>query len=97
MNREVDAVTAACLAIRARVFDDVGGLFEGFPLNYNDIDLCLKVRSLGLSVVHVGEPLGHHFESRTREPVILPEEVSLFHSRWPTRPLESDYSFELFG
>lgn len=96
MNREVDAVTGACLAIRADVFDHVGGLFEGFPLNYNDIDLCLKVRSLGLSIVHVGEPLGHHLESRTREGVRLPEEVSLFHARWPTRALHSEYSFDLF-
>jgi hypothetical protein len=97
MNREVDAVTGACLAVRADVFNDVGGLFEGFPLNYNDIDLCLKVRLLGRSVVHVGAPLGHHFESVTREAVMLPEEASLFFARWPTRPLESRFPFECFG
>jgi GT2 family glycosyltransferase len=69
MNREVDAVTGACLAIRTQLFDDVGGLAEGFPLNFNDIDLCLKVRALGHSIVLVGEPLGHHLESRTRPAV----------------------------
>ena len=94
MNREVDAVTGACLAIRTQLFDDVGGLAEGFPLNFNDIDLCLKVRALGHSIVLVGEPLGHHLESRTRPAVSLPEESLLFFARWPYRSIESDFSFE---
>jgi GT2 family glycosyltransferase len=97
MNREVDAVTGACLAIRASVFDEVGGFFEAFPLNYNDIDLCLKARMLGHSIVHVGEPLGHHYESLTRKAIILPEEATLFYSRWPARPAQSEFPFELFG
>ncbi len=97
MNREVDAVTGACLAIRASVFDEVGGFFEAFPLNYNDIDLCLKARTLGHSIVHVGEPLGHHYESLTRKAIILPEEATLFYSRWPARPAQSEFPFELFG
>jgi len=94
MNREVDAVTGACLAIRTQLFDDVGGLAEGFPLNFNDIDLCLKVRALGHSIVLVGEPLGYHLESRTRPAVSLPEESLLFFARWPSRSITSDFSFE---
>jgi GT2 family glycosyltransferase len=96
MNREVDAVTGACLAIRTSLFDDVGGLAEGFPFNYNDVDLCFKVRALGYSVVSVGAPLGYHFESRTRPKVLLPEESHLFFTRWPDSPLESEYNFEIF-
>lgn len=94
MNREVDAVTGACFAIRTELFDAVGGLTEGFPLNYNDVDLCLKVRALGYSVVLVGAPLGYHLESRTRAAVSLPEESLLFFSRWPHRASESDFPFE---
>ncbi len=94
MNREVDAVTGACMAIRTRLFDDVGGLAEGLPLNYNDIDLCLKVRALGYSIVLVGEPVGYHLESRTRPTVLLPEESLLFFARWPNRSIESEFSFE---
>ncbi len=96
-NREVDAVTGACLAIRSSVFDEVGGFFEGFPLNYNDVDLCLKVRSRGYSVVLVGTPLGYHFESQTRAPVLLEEEARLFYARWPETPLVSAYPFEVEG
>jgi GT2 family glycosyltransferase len=94
MNREVDAVTGACFAIRTELFDAVGGLTEGFPLNFNDVDLCLKVRALGQSVVLVGTPLGYHLESRTRPAVLLPAETLLFINRWPFRSIESDYPFE---
>jgi GT2 family glycosyltransferase len=94
MNREVDAVTGACLAIRTQLFDDVGGLAEGFPLNFNDVDLCLKVRALGHTIVMVGEPLGYHLESRTRPAVSLPEESLLFFARWPSSSITSDFSFE---
>ena len=37
-------MTAACALVRARVFDEVGGFSRAFPLNYNDVDFCLKVR-----------------------------------------------------
>jgi GT2 family glycosyltransferase len=94
-NREVDAVTGACFAIRSAVFDEVGGFFEGFPFNFNDVDLCLKARSQGYSVVHVGTPLGFHFESKTREAVVLPAEAELFSRRWPERPQFSEFPFEL--
>jgi GT2 family glycosyltransferase len=84
MNREVDTVTGACMAIRTRVFDEVGGLAEGLPLNYNDVDLCLKVRSLGYSIVMVGKPLGYHLESQTRSLAVFPEERLLLRNRWPS-------------
>lgn len=92
-NREVDAVTGACLAIRRSVFDRVGGFFEGLPFNYNDVDLCMKVRSLGYHVVNVGVPVGVHYESKTRPATVLPEEMDLFFRRWPERSETSEYPF----
>jgi GT2 family glycosyltransferase len=94
MNREVDAVTGACMAIRADLFDEVGGLFEGFPLNFNDVDLCLKVRAKGFSVVHVGEPIAFHLESKTREAALLPEEFALLLSRWPSLTHMAAFPFD---
>jgi hypothetical protein len=93
MNREVDAVTGACFAIRSDVFHHVGGFFEGFPLNYNDVDLCLKARAAGYSVIHVGAPIGYHLESKTRHAVMLAEETTLFESRWPIGA-RGEYPFE---
>jgi O-antigen biosynthesis protein len=43
------AVTGACLAVRRKIFDEVGGLDEdAFGVAFNDIDLCLRVRQHGL-------------------------------------------------
>jgi GT2 family glycosyltransferase len=80
MNREVDAVTGACLAVRADVFNDVGGLFEGFPLNYNDIDLCLKLRQAGFRIVYSPHVRATHWESRTRRVKETAKDVYL--ARW---------------
>ncbi|MEN3111623.1 glycosyltransferase [Uliginosibacterium paludis] len=52
LDQQYSAVTAACLMIRKRIYEEVGGLDEqAFAVSYNDIDLCLKVRTAGYSVV----------------------------------------------
>jgi O-antigen biosynthesis protein len=38
----VTAVTGACLAFRREVWEDLGGFDRRFPVNYNDIDFCLR-------------------------------------------------------
>ena len=50
--RECSAVTAACLLTDRQLFLSVGG-FDGlrFPVNYNDVDYCLKMRAMGLRVI----------------------------------------------
>ena len=44
----VQAATGACLAVRRRDFDTVGGFDEGYLIgDFEDSDLCLKLRDLG--------------------------------------------------
>jgi O-antigen biosynthesis protein len=64
--RSVLAVTGACLGVRSGVFRAVGGFDEGFPLAYNDVDFCLKVRKEGY--INVVEPRAmlRHYESVSR-------------------------------
>ena len=49
--RNCCAVTAACLMTRSDLFHEIGGLDPAFPLDYNDIDYCLKLKSKGRRIV----------------------------------------------
>lgn len=60
--RTVGWLSAACLLVRHRVVRDVGFFDENFFLYFEDIDLCVRIRNLGYSllfyprarVLHVG-------------------------------------------
>ncbi|WGL53698.1 glycosyltransferase [Nocardioides sp. BP30] len=84
INREVSALTGACIAIRADLFREIGGFVESLPLNYNDVDLSLKVRRLGHRLVWLHAVELFHFESTTRVPVIHGWERRTLIERWGT-------------
>jgi O-antigen biosynthesis protein len=79
VDRECSGVTAACAALRREVYERVGGMCEALPVNYNDVDLALKVRKLGLRVVWTPHAVLYHFESLTRA---RKDEVSSFESAY---------------
>ncbi|MDO6782511.1 glycosyltransferase [Neptunomonas phycophila] len=60
------AVTGACLLVRKSVYDQVGGLTEELAVAFNDVDLCLKVRSLGLRNLWTPYAELYHHESISR-------------------------------
>lgn len=82
VNREVSGLTAACVAVRREVFDEVGGFCELLPANFNDVDFSLKILSAGYRNVWLSEVVLYHFESKTRVPVVHPWETALIYSRW---------------
>jgi len=67
LTREVSAVTGACLALRRSVFRQVGELDEAnLPIALNDVDLCLRIRAMGLRIVWTPFAELHHLESASR-------------------------------
>jgi GT2 family glycosyltransferase len=65
--REVSAVTAACLLTRRRLFLDQDGLDGArFPVLYNDVDYCLRLRAAGKRVVFTPHAKLLHRESASR-------------------------------
>jgi GT2 family glycosyltransferase len=61
------AVTGACLATRAEIFNKLGGFDEEeLAVEANDIDYCLRVRRAGLGVVYDPFCTLYHFESQSR-------------------------------
>jgi GT2 family glycosyltransferase len=81
-TRNVSAVTGACLAIRSDLFRDLGGFDEAFPANYNDVDLCLRVRSFGYEVILEPSAVLRHRECSSREPGVRMAERDRFEERW---------------
>ncbi len=75
---DVSGVTAACVMIRKEVFDEVGGFDEQFAVAFNDVDLCLKIRELGYSIVWTPFAQLYHYESKTRGYEVTPEKQERF-------------------
>jgi glycosyltransferase involved in cell wall biosynthesis len=82
VNRECSGLSAACLAITRSLYDEVGGLSEQFPANFGDVDLSLKVASLGYRILWIAHATAYHFESRTRQPWVTPREFRALAERW---------------
>jgi O-antigen biosynthesis protein len=82
VNRECSGLTGACVALRREVFNEVGGLCEALPINFNDVDLSCKLRHLDYRLVWVANAIAYHFESQTRSPVVHKWESDLIAKRW---------------
>ncbi len=64
--REVSAVTAACMMIRRQDYLRYGGFVEYYGTHYQDVDLCLRIRASGKSILFVPYAVVLHRESTTR-------------------------------
>jgi O-antigen biosynthesis protein len=89
LPREVSAVTAACLLIRTELYRRLGGMDEAFGVALNDVDLCLRVRQAGHSVVYCPQAVLHHYESLSlgrhyagERAVLESLEVRRLRARW---------------
>ena len=82
IERECSGVTAACALVRRAAFDEVGAFTTELPLNYNDVDFCLKLRAAGYRIVWTPFAQWYHFESRTRVSRVLAEELAWLDARW---------------
>lgn len=84
------AVTAACMMVEREKLEAIGGWEELFTVEYNDVDLCLRLREKGWNNVYLPNVSLYHYESLTRgHPHMTSEsyerhlrEVGLFKERW---------------
>lgn len=65
--REALALTGSALLVRRDVFEAVGGWNELYGYYYEDIDLCLRARSLGYGVINVPSAVVLHAISATSD------------------------------
>lgn len=84
--RNVAGVTGACLMTRADVFREVGGFDqENLPIDFNDVDLCMKIRACGYRIIYTPYAVLYHHESASKgHREILPEveQVNYIKQRW---------------
>lgn len=64
--RNVPAVTGACLVTRKDIYDLVGGFTDDYVIgDYEDSDLCLKIRQIGFQIAYEPGVELYHFERRS--------------------------------
>ena len=90
LRQSMSAVTGACLVIRKRIYEAVGGMDEtNLAVAFNDVDFCLKVLEAGYRNVFTPFAELYHHESASRGLDDRPEkrqrfaaEVSFMKKRW---------------
>jgi len=76
------AVTGACIAVMREKFNAVGGFSTIFPLNFNDVDLCLKLVHAGWRNVLDCRTRLVHFETSSRPDLVESWEHLRMLDRW---------------
>ena len=80
------AVTGACMMVRRELFELVGGFDEKFPVEFNDVDFCLRLSDKGFRHVVVPEAVLLHRESESRnatESTTAVPALEMMKVRWP--------------
>lgn len=93
------AVTAACLVCRREVYAELGGLDDtAFPVSFNDVDFCLRLRKKGYQVLWTPYAVLVHHESATRrvpgDMAVLErerQEADRMIERWRTETIEDPF------
>lgn len=77
--QNLTACTAACLLIKKRVYNEIGGLDEKFAVAFNDVDLCMSIRKAGYLIVFTPFAECYHYESKSRGVEDSPEKIARFN------------------
>lgn len=80
--RNFSAVTGAVMMTRASLFKEMGGYTEALPINYNDIDYCLKTKRAGFATVYAPQAQLIHYKSMSRVREVSTHEDEYFERQW---------------
>lgn len=105
VSREVSALTAAVLVIQRERYLSAGGFDEeAFPVAFNDVDFCLRLKNQGFRNLYIAEARLIHHESESRGDDKAPENAERFQTelkslrdRWGTQEYEDPHFSPLFS
>lgn len=100
LTQRLSAVTAACMAGRKAVYDEVGGFDEKeLSVAFNDVDFCLRVCKASYAIIWTPFAQMYHHESASRGQDTNPEkaerfrkEVNVMKRRW-RKSLQTDPAY----
>lgn len=83
-TRNVIAVTGACQLTPKAIFEKIGGYQLEYPMNFNDIDYCLRVLETGYRVVYEPSARLIHHEGASKYSIdfSLSKELKVFMDMW---------------
>jgi ADP-heptose:LPS heptosyltransferase/GT2 family glycosyltransferase len=83
-QRNVIAVTGACMLVRRETFDRLGGFDEAHEIINNDLDFCLRAHRSGLLTVFTPYATLTHYEQASRATMKDVFDLDHFHAVWRT-------------
>ncbi len=92
-QRNVVAVTGACMLVRREVFERLGRFDESHEVVNNDVDWCLRSWQAGLSVVYTPHAQLIHHELASRAKLKDVFDAGSFAKKWRTLYAEGDPYF----
>ena len=81
-QRNVIALTGACLMTRRETFDTLGGFNEAHLVVNNDLDYCLRAREMGLVAVFTPHTRLIHYETVSRAGMPDEYDAAVFDGKW---------------
>ncbi len=90
VERNVSAVTGACLMVRTQLFRRLGGFDERLAIVNSDVDLCLRCSEMGLRNLFTPAATLHHRESLSRAGLPEAADLALFKAIWGHRLWQTD-------
>src|ERR1019366_5366127 len=81
-ERNVIAVTGACLMTRRETFEALGGFDESHDVVNNDLDYCVRVRRGGLRTIYTPHTSLIHHELASRSHMTDSYDAAAFESKW---------------
>jgi len=61
-SREVDQPMGSCLLLRRKVIQKIGAFDEQFPIFFNDVDLCYRIKNSGGKLYFLPEAKALHYK-----------------------------------
>ncbi len=89
LEQDLSCVTAACLAVRREIFEDLNGFDERLAIAFNDVDFCVRLREEGWRIIWTPQVEHYHLESQTighhasdDRALAFQKEVRMMRERW---------------